>query len=213
MANSFGAEGPTTATAFWSPFSSRQTPFSASSSLPCQRPGEVSVSVTVEAAPEGLVAVTGGTLSARVRRSIITAPSSPVPRSASSSSSGSFISQCASRRSSSSCGPPPSKPRAQSQAWSEQHGDAALAHAVQHQQRPSSGPCITVSPRAALDVDHAEPAAPARRAVGAGGRGACSSRPAVTGWRWPTSVSVGRKPCSITSPVGAAGRTRASGVR
>ena len=119
FSNSFGAEGPTTATAFWSPFASRQTPFSASSIRPCQRPGETSVSVTSEVSPEGLVAVTGGTLSASVRRSISTAPSSPVPRSTSSSSSGSFISQCASRRSSSSCGPPPSKPRLQSQAWSE----------------------------------------------------------------------------------------------
>ena len=52
---------------------------------------------------------------ASVRRVMSRLAPSCVAMRASSSSSGSFISQCARRRSNSACGPPPSKPRAHSQ--------------------------------------------------------------------------------------------------
>ena len=57
--------------------------------------------------PEGevTVAVTGP--SSRLTRSMIKRPSWALARNASSSNSGSFISQCASRRITSACGPPP----------------------------------------------------------------------------------------------------------
>ena len=142
--------------------------------------------------------------SASVRRLISTAPSSPVPRSTSSSSSGSFISQCASRRSSSSCGPPPSKPRLQSQAWSEPSTAIrpSPCRSSTRSGRPS-GPSITASPERRLDLDHAEPAAPARRAVGRRSAAARAPRaPAVTGWRCPISEIFGTKPSSITRAVG-----------
>ena len=65
-------------------------------------------SVSSRVAPEGEVTVTGVTLSAMVWR--ITCRSLPCTcsRSASSSRSGCFISQCDIRRSRSRCGPPPS---------------------------------------------------------------------------------------------------------
>ena len=61
---------------------------------------------------------------------------SEIAVSASSSRSGSFIIQCANRLSSSSCGPPPSKPRDQSQAWSEaRSATRPLSDPVYDQQR------------------------------------------------------------------------------
>ena len=64
------------------------------------------------------------------------------------------------------------------------------------------GPAITASPDGAststMRNQRPQPGVPS----GAVGRGACSSRPAVTGWRWPTSETIGRKPSSITRAVG-----------
>ena len=120
----------------------------------------------VATAPEGLVTVTGSTVSARVRRDSTSSPSCRAPDSTSSSSSGSFISQCASRRSSSACGPPPSKPRLQSQAWSEASmRHPALALTVEHQERPRLRALHHRGAAVELDLRHAEPAPPARLAV------------------------------------------------
>ena len=47
----------------------------------------------------------------------------------------------------------------------------------------------------------------------AGGRGACSSSAAVTGWRAPTAETRGVKPSSITRAVGSTGITSRSGER
>ena len=69
--------------------------------------------------PPGVVISTGWTFCAMVRRVTTISPSTTAADRLSASSSGSFISQWARRRSSSACGPPPSKPRAQSQIWSD----------------------------------------------------------------------------------------------
>jgi len=63
---------------------------------------------TVAAAPDGAVTVTGCAVSAMVRRVIVSSRPNCLPLKASSSRSGSFISQWARRRSNSVCGPPPS---------------------------------------------------------------------------------------------------------
>ena len=78
---------------------------------PKPRPGLVWFSVRVRVLPSGDVIVTGGKLVASVRRVTSMRPPTEVARSASSSRSGSFISQCATLRTSSGCGPPPSMPR------------------------------------------------------------------------------------------------------
>ena len=88
-----------------------------------------------------------------------------------------------------------------------EHRDPALALAGEHQERP---PVRALHHRLAavgaststMRNQRPQPGVPSA----AGGRGACSSRPAVTGWRWPTSEIGGVKPSSITSPVGSTGR-------
>ena len=87
-----------------------------------------------------------------------------VSRSASSSRSGSFISQCESRRSRSRCGPPPSKPRAHSQIWSDNNSATRPSPSCDS---TSSGFCVrSLHDRRAVGVpgiDDAEPFAPFRR--------------------------------------------------
>ncbi|MCX7344663.1 MAG: hypothetical protein NTU78_02810 [Alphaproteobacteria bacterium] len=82
---------------------------------PVHMPGDVSASSTVSVLPDGRVTVTGSALSAMVWRSTISWLPCCLADSASSSRSGSSISQWAMRRMSSLCGPPPSKPRDHSQ--------------------------------------------------------------------------------------------------
>ena len=128
-------------------------------------------------APDGAKIVTGSIdPSASAARCVISLPRA-VARRVSSSRSGSFISQCARRRSSSRCGPPPSKSRAHSQIWSDSSsGDAALALARQHQQRlvVRAGHEHADAARG-LDDDLAEPVAPARR-IAFGARQAARDR-------------------------------------
>ncbi len=89
--------------------------------------------------------------------------------------------------------------------------DAALAAAVEHQQRTAFGAFHQRAAAVGLDLGLAEPAAPGRiairvRRVGAG-------RPCVTGWRKPSLVILALNGSSSTRPVGEAGRIGDSGVR
>ena len=121
------------------------------------------------------------------------APSAMVADSRSSSSSGSFISQCARRRSNSACGPPPSKPRAHSQAWSDSSSATRpLLHVVEHEQRLVVRPAHHRLAGDLVRADQAEPAAPARRR-----RRACWRRAdrASPDGRGPARVTIGLKPC------------------
>ena len=117
--NSRGLGGPTFTRAVSPSLSKRHRPVSFASKRARHRPGSLCVSAISSRAPEGAVAITGADSSFNVWRSTVTSRPRASARSASSSRSGSFISQCARRRVRSTCGPPPSKPRAQSQIWSE----------------------------------------------------------------------------------------------
>ncbi len=118
------------------------------------------------------VSITGLGLSAMVRRSMLIAPFVTAAERRSSSSSGSFISQCARRRSNSASGPPALEAaRPQPALVGEQLRDAALADIVEHQERSVVRSRHHRLAGDAVGADHAEPAAPARRRrvrIGAG---------------------------------------------
>ncbi len=107
-----------------------------------------------------------------VRRSTAMRPSAMVAARRSSSSSGSFISQCASRRSNSACGPPPSKPRAHSQTWSDRSSATRPLRTLSSTSSGRSpGPLISVSPPtllAPMTRNQRPPARGGRLGVGAG---------------------------------------------
>ena len=164
----------------------------------------------------GAVSCTGATaLPATDRRSTTSLPPSIRADSRSSSSSGSFISQCATRRSSSACGPPPWWPRDHSQIWSDSSSaDTALVHMVQHQQRRAVGPGHQHLALHVLAGDRAVPGPPVRR-VRAGRQ---PGRPSVTGWRAPRSVIAGAERAvdhaiGAQRPRGPAGRRPAASGR
>ena len=92
----------------------------------------------------------------------------------SSSRSGSFISQCETRRSISACGPPPSKPRSHSQAWSDRRlGDTALADPIQNKQRFALQPAQQNMAAHSCGFDLTEPAAPGLRPDAGAGEPGC----------------------------------------
>ena len=88
--------------------------------------------------PLGSVTVTSTLPGLRLRRSTNSRPSITRPCRCSSSSSGSFMSQCASRLRISACGPPPSRSaRPEPDVIAHQLRHAALADAIDHEQRPA----------------------------------------------------------------------------
>ena len=141
---------------------------------PVARPGPARASVRL-ARPSGLSDgdAGGGATSSVLRRSTISWPRSTRAVSACSSSSGSFISQCAVRRSSSACGPPPSWPRDHSQIWSD--SSSATRPSPTRSSSSSgapSGPLISASPLDSAGAMPAVPRAPAGLAVRASSRAA-----------------------------------------
>ena len=90
------------------PSVARHSPSSFASMVERQTPGSAGASVRVRVLPDGVVSVTSLTVSAMVWRCTVRSRPRTNRRSASSSRSGCFISQCESRRSRSICGPPPS---------------------------------------------------------------------------------------------------------
>ena len=205
--SSTGLTAPEATSTVFVPSSSRYRPVSSVSTVALESPPPAARNSTVRVAPEGALTVTRGRPRLRLRRSMTRRPSRMRPRRPSSSRSGSFISQWASRRRSSAWGPPPSKPRAHSQMWS----------LINWATRPfptrsrisnglSSRPCMSTTPVPG-------PASTCRNQRPHLGVSALpSTRAAVTGWRRPTSVSAGTKPRSSTRPVGLAGITAPRGL-
>ena len=139
--------------------------------------------------PPGVVTRAARLTGFRLRRNTSRRRSRIRERRYSSSSSGSFISQCETRRSISDCGPPPSKPRSHNQAWSDSNW---ATRPLPTRSRISSG-------RSSSPLNRIWPRCPSasiwrnQRPQGSGPTPAPDSL-AVTGWRLPRSVRLARKP-------------------
>ena len=157
--------------------------------MPTLRPPLSGVSVSARTRPSGPSRAPGGRRASDCRVTSRRSPST-VARSAFSSRSGSFISQWASAAQQ--LGLRPAAVEAagpQPHVIGQQLGDAALADAVEHEQRVVVGAAHHGVARARARCLEAEPAAPARRS--SSGRPGPPGRSAVTGWRWPSSVTLG----------------------